>query len=628
MNDKEIVNAYKSGLSTYKVAKTFNISQTQVRRILVRNEIQGRSTKTANEIELAIIERYKNNESSEKIAKDYKMNGTTVCRILKRNGIKIRPGKENKRKLDLEINWFKNIDTEVKAYYLGFLYADGNVSKRENSFKIEIHKKDIEILYDLSKKLYPTEDPVNRIKYDRSEYVYLNVCGIDMMADLIGHGCVPAKTFIVSMPVLKPELMRHFIRGVLDGDGGISFGKDGRVKVYITGCSTFLNQIKDYIYSECGVDWPLYPITGKESESLFTSNKNTVITLLNWLYDGSSIYLQRKYDLYLKAKQKYEKTKTNQIIKYNGNELTSERIKTLSSDERKEIANYLYKYFREEGFPYEEYTNDELNKDFENIRMAAINSPAGMKIVKHFCKHYYKVSGHGKLSMVNAFYNKKEFMSTLYNRLGITYKEQFNITGNMIRQGLRNSYNAFATSTFKPTVAKYIYDQFINTDNATVLDTSAGFGQRMLGAASHGGIGKYIGIDPWNESIEALNNIKHYLGLSADLHCIGSEHFCPENLIGTVDFCFTSPPYYNLEIYTDDNKQSYYNRTFEQYINEWWLPTVKNIHALLKPNAKFVLNMNDHIFYKMYCAQDYFILNGKLDNPCGINDKFYILNRK
>lgn len=147
MNDKEIVNAYKSGLSTYKVAKTFNISQTQVRRILVRNEIQGRSTKTANEIELAIIERYKNNESSEKIAKDYKMNGTTVCRILKRNGIKIRPGKENKRKLDLEINWFKNIDTEVKAYYLGFLYADGNVSKRENSFKIELHKKDIGILY-------------------------------------------------------------------------------------------------------------------------------------------------------------------------------------------------------------------------------------------------------------------------------------------------------------------------------------------------------------------------------------------------------------------------------------------------------------------------------------------------
>lgn len=628
MNDTDIVNAYKSGLSTYKTAKTFNISQTQVRRILSRNGIQARSTKTASEIELAIIERYKNNESSEKIARDYKMNGTTVCRILKRNGINIRPGKENKRKLKLEINWFKNIDTEAKAYYLGFLYADGNVDKAENAFRLELHKKDINLLYDLAKRLYPKENYLDRIKYDGPDYPYLNVCSVDMMVDLIGHGCVPAKTFIVSMPVLNPKLMRHFIRGVLDGDGGISFGKDGRIKVYITGCPMFLSQIKNYVYDECGIDWPQYLIKGKESESLFTSNKNAVITLLNWLYDGSSVYLPRKYDLYLKVKQKYERTRPNKIIKYNDEKLTSKYIKELSINERKEVADYLYRYFREEGFPYEEYTDDELKKDFENISMAAVNSPAGMKIVKHFCKHYYKVSGHGKLSMVNAFYNKKEFMSTLYNRLGITYKEQFNITGNMIRQGLRNSYNAFATSTFKPTIAKYIYNQFIDTDNAIVLDTSAGFGQRMLGAASNGNIGKYIGVDPWAETIEALNNIKNYFSLSADLHCVGSEHFCPEDLVGQIDFCFTSPPYYDLEIYANDDKQAYYNRTFGQYINEWWLPTVKNIHTLLKPGAKFILNMNDDIFYKMYYAQDYFTLNGELDNPCGINDKFYILERK
>ena len=83
--DEDIVNSYLAGNSGYKVAKLFNTSQTQVRRILERNGVNGRSLRTPEEVENKIIEAYLGGESSEKIAAWCNLRPTTVCRIIKRN---------------------------------------------------------------------------------------------------------------------------------------------------------------------------------------------------------------------------------------------------------------------------------------------------------------------------------------------------------------------------------------------------------------------------------------------------------------------------------------------------------------------------------------------------------------
>src|SRR5690554_4042413 len=120
---EEIIKLYKSGLSIAKVSIKTGVSGTQVRRILKSKNIQARSIRTDFEIENKIYKEYSSGESSEKIAKKYSLDGGTVRRIVKRLGGEIRPAEENKRKYPINHDFFDEINTEEKAYFLGFLTA-------------------------------------------------------------------------------------------------------------------------------------------------------------------------------------------------------------------------------------------------------------------------------------------------------------------------------------------------------------------------------------------------------------------------------------------------------------------------------------------------------------------------
>jgi len=99
--------------------------------------------------------------------------------------------------------------------------------------------------------------------------------------------------------------------------------------------------------------------------------------------------------------------------------------------------------------------------------------------------------------------------------------------------------------------AKTIYDTYC-PDNGLVLDISVGFGQRMLGAAASKKVKHYVGIDPWKRTIDSVNMMKDEVKSSAELICIGSELFDSEQ---EFDLCFSSPPFYDKEIYNDDHRK-------------------------------------------------------------------------
>ena len=219
----EVVRLYQEGLSTRKVALHTGVSQTQVRRILASNGVSGRSIKTDATIEAKILELYNSGISSEKISKDFNMNGTTICRIVKRLGGSLRPAKVNKRKYNIiDENWLNEIDSEAKAYFLGFMYADGCVLEKRNRFNITLHVKDIDILYKFESFFFNVK-PGSTFCFVKNEpYVNFGITNLNIKNDLIKHGCVPRKTFKLFFPShLSAELVRHFIRGVFDGDGSI-----------------------------------------------------------------------------------------------------------------------------------------------------------------------------------------------------------------------------------------------------------------------------------------------------------------------------------------------------------------------------------------------------------------------
>lgn len=154
-----------------------------------------------------------------------------------------------------------------------------------------------------------------------------------------------------------------------------------------------------------------------------------------------------------------------------------------------------------------------------------------------------------------------------------------------------------APSNFRPMNAKAVYERFC-PKGGVILDPCAGFGGRMLGALSSKNNYRYVACDPNTETMYHLHQLGEYIETVTDredsyeLHCVGSEDFRgPAN---SVDFAFTSPPYFDLEVYSDEPTQCY-NKFPE--LNAWLdgyvRATIKNIAYMLKPGRVYAINIAD-----------------------------------
>lgn len=328
-------------------------------------------------------------------------------------------------------------------------------------------------------------------------------------------------------------------------------------------------------------------------------------------------------------------------LSYNGIPLMANNYINWPVETKELAAQEIFKILRTDGFPYFNYSLSELGFDFNKLKYAnpildsnknLINvKDAGKAIFQHFSPHFYSVRTEKLPSIIEAFNNDVLLMESIRNRMGITYKETFNFTKQTAVQGLRHANLAYHASLFLPTVAKFFYDRFCPS-NGIVLDCSAGFGQRMLGAVASARVAKYIGIDPWTTTIEAIQNMADFVKEShrVELHNMGSEFInLPEN---SVDFALSSPPYYKKEIYSEDTSQAYSGKGKEEFFDLWWKPTIANIEKALKPGGLFVLNMDKNLFgvmklyTKMKHIDTYQIVKAAKHRTTNIvSNDFYIL---
>lgn len=300
---EELVRLYNEGNSFKTIQKLTGHPPTSTRRLFKEHGIKSRSTKTDDELEAKLIQEYTNdNVSSEFLAKKYQIDPCTVCRILKRNGVEIKGAEHFNRQYECDSDLFKEIDSQEKAYFLGFMFADGNVKKTKSSMKIELSKKDRDIIDKFNNMIY--NGKFNLIEDEK--YIRIDFYNVKMTADIIRHGCVPDKTFKLSFPKTVPtHLVRHFIRGLNDGDGCISFTNE-RVRTIITGYKPFLIEIGDFIKQELKIASNIRDITKCKSKDVgeisFTRHRDVLI-FLDWLYKDSTIHLDRKYEIYKQAKE-------------------------------------------------------------------------------------------------------------------------------------------------------------------------------------------------------------------------------------------------------------------------------------------------------------------------------------
>ena len=181
-------------------------------------------------------------------------------------------------------DYFEHL-TEESAYWLGFIYADGCVRPELNMMVLQISIKDEDHL-----KLFHSKIG-GSLKYNpsRPDAVTLNVVSKKLIKDLISYGCGAAKSLTVDFPNLPEEVVPHFIRGYLDGDGCI-FNCHNKLAFNILGTESFLEKLNLYLPYQAKVHL-------KHKTKIHTTMhySNRAIANLTWIHQNSNLCLDRKW---------------------------------------------------------------------------------------------------------------------------------------------------------------------------------------------------------------------------------------------------------------------------------------------------------------------------------------------
>ena len=195
-------------------------------------------------------------------------------------------------------NFFEKIDNEIKAYWLGFLYADGGITvgKRSKNLEITLGEKDKNHLTKFVQAIQgnmPIAEKIVKLKGKEYKSYRVTVCSSKLCEDLIKLGCTPNKSLTLTFPQnLEPNLYAPFIRGYLDGDGTIST----RCRISICGTYEFLNSLQQHLILELDVTEVRILSDKRAKHYQYERVGANALKIMDYLYSEAEVYLDRKYD--------------------------------------------------------------------------------------------------------------------------------------------------------------------------------------------------------------------------------------------------------------------------------------------------------------------------------------------
>lgn len=253
------------------------------------------------EIDLIAYEMFKNGHSLSEIAKHFSIKRQSLSKRLKEK-FEIEVLANGKKQIDSI--FFNDIDSKEKAYWLGFLYADGYVGN-DNRIELclkESDKKHIEKFKNAIKSEHKISIKKNILQ--GKEFISYRIVIRDelMNKSLKALGCINNKSLVCEFPLIKDELLIDFIRGYFDGDGCIFFDKRSSNLLpraeFSCGSKKFITELQCILKNKFNLKTSLY--NDRNIYSLRFGNSKEAKKFLNLIYENSHehIRLDRKYKLY------------------------------------------------------------------------------------------------------------------------------------------------------------------------------------------------------------------------------------------------------------------------------------------------------------------------------------------
>lgn len=232
--------------------------------------------------------------------------------------------------------YFETIDNEEKSYFLGFIFADGYLNEDRNYMSLSLQDNDVDILEKLKISI-DTDKPLQLIKRKekntKNQYRLL-ITRKKIVGDLKKLGVRQKKSLTCNpnkLNLINKDLLKHFLRGYYDGDGSVTFYKTRNTfnsTINICCTNEFFNFFSDFIYNNLNIKC-LLSKRFKDDKNIFDlricGNRN-VRKFLNFIYNDSNIYLNRKFLKYIEFKTEHDNLKkklgdrVNIIVNINNND--------------------------------------------------------------------------------------------------------------------------------------------------------------------------------------------------------------------------------------------------------------------------------------------------------------------
>lgn len=246
--------------------------------------------------------------TSSELSEKYNVSTSKIAQVWTKAGLK---GKDP-RVYHLDETFFDKIDTDEKAYWTGFIAADGCIHQyqdtRQDTISFSLKATDANHLKKFAEAL-KTNKPLSYGENSSSPghyYASLQISSDRISNSLQAIGITPNKTYTLTMPDIPEEFIPAYLRGYFDGDGSISskieLNKLHSVNVNIVGWTNNLESMQKILFkynipSSIILDKRKNHYTKKGFASLALPNKQAKNDFLHLIYDNASVYLDRKYQL-------------------------------------------------------------------------------------------------------------------------------------------------------------------------------------------------------------------------------------------------------------------------------------------------------------------------------------------
>jgi hypothetical protein len=286
-----------------------------------------------------------------------------------------------------------------------------------------------------------------------------------------------------------------------------------------------------------------------------------------------------------------------------------------TDEQKKVVVEKFFKHYRKTGFPYFNLSPRDIHNEVQKLKLFNVNKldvgndeiqqvMHGLSVCNFFHPHMWEIKCRNSLTPMQVYEDDEKFKNALHKRMMMSDSK---MKENNVRKALKIFSGAQSVSNFRPTVAKYLYDNYCPS-HGVVLDPCMGYGGRVLASYVSNNVEVYHGCDPCmitNKGNRKMMEAVIKSDTSSKLNKFFKQKRKPyewyQNEVPfedyetseKFDFIFTSPPYYNVEKYSDEDTQSWIRYPeYKDWSENFLKVFIKKCYEKLKTGHYFGLNIH------------------------------------